>query len=46
MSRLATGEVTPEEMKRNDLTTYDHCLGNFWGMVVQDVWRLIDLEVI
>jgi hypothetical protein len=26
---------TPEEMRQDDQANYDHCLGNFWGMVRQ-----------
>ncbi len=31
---------TPEEMKANDRPTYDHCLGNFWGMVYQTMGEM------
>ena len=30
-------KCTPEEMKRDDPENYDHCRGNFWGMIVQDL---------
>lgn len=30
-------KCTPEEMRRDDLATYEHCQGNFWGMITQDL---------
>lgn len=32
-------ECTPEEMKRNDLHQYHHCLGNFWEMIIEDLHK-------
>jgi hypothetical protein len=29
--------MTPEEMQARRPGVYDHCLGNFWGMIVQDM---------
>lgn len=26
---------TPEQMKAQNLENYNHCLGNFWGMVIE-----------
>lgn len=30
-------ERTPEQMKRDSKENYDHCLGNFWGMINQEM---------
>ena len=26
---------TPEQMRESNVETYHHCLGNFWGMIIQ-----------
>ena len=28
---------TPEEMEQEDRAVYEHCQGNFWGMIVQEM---------
>lgn len=28
-------DMNPDELELNDSDTYDHCQGNFWGMIVQ-----------
>ena len=28
---------TPEQMKAESAGNYEHCLGNFWGMLMQDM---------
>jgi len=28
-------KVTPEKMMQDDIEVYNHCLGNFWGMIYQ-----------
>jgi hypothetical protein len=35
--RHGGAKVTPEQMQQLDPEVYDHCLGNFWGGVVQDI---------
>jgi len=30
-------DIFPEEMELTDRNIYDHCLGNFWGMVYQNM---------
>lgn len=30
---------TPETMEEKDKTTYDHCQGNFWGMIHEVLLR-------
>lgn len=32
-------EWTPEQMKGTDKFTYDHCQGNFWGMIHEMLGR-------
>jgi len=28
---------SPEDMERRNQTLYDHCTGNFWGMIYQEL---------
>lgn len=30
---------TLEKLKEEDQETYDHCTGNFWGMLMEIMWR-------
>lgn len=32
--------LTPEQMQRVLPATYDHCSGNFWGMITQTIQEL------
>lgn len=41
--RHGLDRTTPEQLRENDIETYNHCLGNFWGMVYQD---LVDRRII
>lgn len=29
--------LTPEQMQADDEANYEHCLGNFWGMLYQSI---------
>lgn len=33
-------KVTPEEMAESDPRVYEHCQGNFWGGVYQDLTEM------
>lgn len=37
VSRHGGCEKTPEQMELEDQNQYDHCWGNFWGMIMQDL---------
>ena len=30
-------KCTPEEMRTHDKAQYDHCMGNFWGWITQQL---------
>lgn len=32
-------DLSPEELKQQDEEAYDHCEGNFWGQVMEIMWR-------
>lgn len=32
-------DVIPEVMRITDRASYDHCLGNFWGMIYETLLR-------
>ena len=35
VSRHSGGNSTPEQMRERWLRVYEHCQGNFWGMLMQ-----------
>lgn len=35
--RHSGDKMTPEQMMKSDEATYEHCSGNFWGMIVQEM---------
>lgn len=32
-------DKTIEQLKEKDLETYNHCVGNFWGMLMEKMWK-------
>jgi len=40
VSRHGGNDVTPEEMRYDDPAQYEHCLGNFWSMIIQDLHEM------
>lgn len=37
--RHGLDRMTIDELKATDAATYNHCVGNFWGMLYQDAIR-------
>lgn len=38
--RHGGNDVTPEQMQKRDEVVYQHCLGNFWGMIYQNLAQI------
>ena len=32
-------DLSPEELEQQDKEAYEHCEGNFWGQIMEIMWR-------